>query len=841
MPNDPLEHLDTDEDGIGNNADTDDDGDGVSDDEDVAPLDASVAGFFVSGRVTIDGEITLDSDTNNPSNPFFKNNVDGNYDPNTEIAQEIDNPASVHGYVNKPGAGLPGTTFESGDEDDFFVVNALAGQRFNLSIGDYQQGDLDFYLWNEDLQIVASSEGIGPQETITVPEDGTYYLNVYAWSGASNYIVDSEFTNLPSSSSPLRFGEVIVTLKSANAESVEVLREKVTDLAERYGVTIQSKGTASIQLLKSTSDSKQLMHTLSHPKLKSLTSAELVNNSLTSHLVKLLHADPNVQTAQPNYMYFPTATTNDPLLADMWHLDQIKVARAWDVTFGDPGVIVAVIDSGVLKEHPELSENSSSGYDFISWPENSDGDGIDPDPEDAMPPIDRCDGGTFYHGAHVAGTVAAAGNNGEGIAGVAFDVSLMHLRALDGGCGGSTYDIAQAVRYAIGVENDSGHVPDNPADIINMSLGGGPQDDYMQRTLSEAASRGIILVGSSGNSGNSSVSFPARYDSVLAVGATNREGQVTGYSNKGPNLALVAPGGGMSGGVWSLHKDEMGYSYTQGQGTSMAAPHAAGVFALMKSVHPNLNHQRLKTYLEFELITDNIGISGFDAESGWGLINADKALDVAMADADGSLRLPARIVLSSSQIYLGENLTDVDITVTNPGELALEVTQVEVESLVPPVTSAWLEVTENHETDATDTPGFVGNWRFVVDRAGLPTGFHVATIVFSAIDEEGQQLSRSLKLILKVAKDAAGGNVGLVNVQLINSDNNETLWSTASTASDAYEFRLGVTEGGDYRIEVSSDVDNGGFICGVGDFCGALEATLLTPRSDLNIAIDGPR
>ena len=89
MPNDPLEHLDTDEDGIGNNADTDDDGDGVSDDEDVALLDASVAGFFVSGRVTIDGEITLDSDINNSSNPFFKNNVDGNYDPNTEIAQKL--------------------------------------------------------------------------------------------------------------------------------------------------------------------------------------------------------------------------------------------------------------------------------------------------------------------------------------------------------------------------------------------------------------------------------------------------------------------------------------------------------------------------------------------------------------------------------------------------------------------------------------------------------------------------------------------------------------------------------------------------------------------------------
>ena len=88
----------------------------------------------------------------------------------------------------------------------------------------------------------------------------------------------------------------------------------------------------------------------------------------------------------------------------------------------------------MLKEHPELSENSSSGYDFISWPENSDGDGIDPDPEDAMPQSIAVTAG-LYHGAHVAGTVAAAGNNGEGIAGVAFDVSLMHLRALDGGCG----------------------------------------------------------------------------------------------------------------------------------------------------------------------------------------------------------------------------------------------------------------------------------------------------------------------------------------------------------------------------------------------------------------------
>ena len=91
-----------------------------------------------------------------------------------------------------------------------------------------------------------------------------------------------------------------------------------------------------------------------------------------------------------------------------------------------------------------------------------------------------------------------------------------------------------------------------------------------------------------------------------------------------------------------LHKDEMGYSYTQGQGTSMAAPHAAGVFALMKSVHPN-SSSTTQNLFKFELITDNIGISGFDAESGWGLINADKALDVAMADADGSLRLPRKL------------------------------------------------------------------------------------------------------------------------------------------------------------------------------------------------------
>ena len=129
FPVTPEEQLDTDGDGVGNNADPDDDGDGVTDEDDTAPLDPDISGFFVSGQLSVNPDVVLDSDTNNENNAFARNNVVGNFSPDAVTAQPISSPFILHGYVNKPRAGAAGPLFTEGDDDDFFVVDALAGQR----------------------------------------------------------------------------------------------------------------------------------------------------------------------------------------------------------------------------------------------------------------------------------------------------------------------------------------------------------------------------------------------------------------------------------------------------------------------------------------------------------------------------------------------------------------------------------------------------------------------------------------------------------------------------------------------------------------------------------------
>ena len=553
------------------------------------------------------------------------------------------------------------------------------------------------------------------------------------------------------------------------------------------------------------------------------------------HMIKRLLADPLIEKAQPNFLYYPMATTNDPLLPEMWHLNQIDVFQAWDNTTGASSVVIAVIDSGVLAEHPDLQGKVGKGYDFISWSSNTDGDGIDADPEDTMPLVDQCEGGeTFYHGAHVAGTIAAVGNNAEGIVGVAYDADLMHLRALDGSCGGTSYDIAQSLLYAIGAPNDSGTLPDAPADIINMSLGGGGRDDYFESVINDARDRGVIVVASSGNSGDAVVGYPARYTNVFAVGSTGEDGLVPSYSNTGEDLSVVAPGGGGGGSVLSLHKDGSGYTYTPGQGTSMAAPHASGVFALMKSVHQGLTPERLETLISFGLITDDLSEPGFDNQSGWGLINANKAVQTALDDANGTLRLPARLVLSVHRAYLDVNTSSVSVAITNPGEVSVTEPTVTAVDSASGFTPGWLQIAKTTSGAGT---GDVGAWSISVDRTGLSGGIYESEVQFEALDDEGMPVTASLTLRMRAAKQGVG-DIGHVDVDLRDSASGLIVWSATADPGQGYRYKLGVEVSGDYEILVSTDVDNANNGCGSGDFCGLTSLSLSGPVSEIEVPLE---
>lgn len=354
-----------------------------------------------------------------------------------------------------------------------------------------------------------------------------------------------------------------------------------------------------------------------------LSLAEPVDAATAERLAAALEAYPNVAYAEPDYRVFPLLTPDDSYFAQQWSLLAptashygINATTAWQLTTGDPNLTIAVIDTGVLFDHPDLAGRLWPGYDFVSDTQYSaDGDGRDPDPTDPGDwTNDTACGLTWvgrnssWHGTHVAGIIGAAGDNGLGIAGVNWRSHILPVRVL-GRCGGSSSDIFDAVRWAAGLSIPG--VPDNthPARVINLSLGGvhACTAGY-QSAVDDVRAAGAVIVAAAGNSGEDTAAVtPANCAGVIAVGATDALGNLADYSNYGATLAVSAPGGEMAGpidpgGVLSTYNSgaqvvgTMTYGYLQG--TSMAAPHVAGVASLVLAEDPTLTPDQVASILE---------------------------------------------------------------------------------------------------------------------------------------------------------------------------------------------------------------------------------------------------
>ncbi len=347
----------------------------------------------------------------------------------------------------------------------------------------------------------------------------------------------------------------------------------------------------------------------------------------------------------------PTPTTasfdpNDPLWTLQWDLrdrgtsDGRSAGGAGFETFwkrqgtaGSRSVVVAVVDTGLQMSHPDIagSPNIMPGWDMVSDPRmGNDGDGRDSDAND---PGDMCDptkpnAADSFHGTHVAGTVGAAGtNNGAGVAGGAWNVRIVPVRAL-GKCGGRLSDINDAIRWAAGIIPAEG--PDNsevwnenPADVINLSIGLlGSCPASLQDAIDSATEHGAIVVSAAGNARMStSLYAPAGCRGVVTVAASDARGQLTPYSNYGPEVSLLAPGGdltrddngdGKPDGVLSTKAATNCYDPVTGesvencfyafeQGTSMAAPHVSAALALLKARSPTANKDELVATLQSAL------------------------------------------------------------------------------------------------------------------------------------------------------------------------------------------------------------------------------------------------
>ena len=361
----------------------------------------------------------------------------------------------------------------------------------------------------------------------------------------------------------------------------------------------------------------------------------------------------DVEYAEPDTRVYTQLLPNDNRFAEQWSLREAVVAKgganvldAWDLTQGDPNLVMAVIDSGVLP-HSDFGGRLIAGFDFISDAfVANDGNGRDAnatDPGDWLTASEARNLGqssasnSSFHGTHVAGILGAAGNNAFGTAGINWKSKILPVRAIGKG-GGRTSDIADGIVWAAGIGVPG--VPNNPtpARVINLSLGGsGACPRTTQDAINAAAARGAVVVVAAGNENvNASQSNPANCQGVITVAAVGRDGQRASYSNFGSAITLAAPGGGDGQSILSLgdsgRQSPIGDNiYVGKQGTSMATPVVAGVVSLMLSVNPALTAAQVKSILVSTARPFPVG-TGRDCSTtqcGAGIVNAGSAVKAA--------------------------------------------------------------------------------------------------------------------------------------------------------------------------------------------------------------------
>ncbi len=414
---------------------------------------------------------------------------------------------------------------------------------------------------------------------------------------------------------------------SAAATSVGVIFKLRADGA---GATISKLSTGSDRtqaMAKRTGLNMNLRREISSALLASTIE---LGDSSADQVLERLRADPAVEFAVPDHRRFAQAVPNDPLFAGQWYLQSTEVSAvnavgAWDLETGRPGVVVAVLDTGVLYDHPDLGRGDANGkllpgFDFVTVAATAnDGDSRDADPSDPGDWVNDADRtnvamsncvvtGSSWHGTRVAGMIGALSNNSVGITGIAWNSYILPVRVL-GKCGGVDSDILAAMRWAGGLSTPGVPTNPTPARILNMSLGSTGACEQSYRTvIDELEARKVLVVISAGNEGTM-VSSPADCPGVAAVAALRHAGSKVGFSNLGPEVTLGAPGGNcvnINGGpcLYSLDTTSnigstvpAGYIYTDQQnsnlGTSFSAPIVSGIAALMLSRNGNLTTAQL--------------------------------------------------------------------------------------------------------------------------------------------------------------------------------------------------------------------------------------------------------
>ena len=375
-----------------------------------------------------------------------------------------------------------------------------------------------------------------------------------------------------------------------------------------------------------------------------------------------------VQVSKNSLFYALSTTPNDPSYPVQWNYPVMNLPQAWDYTVGSRSVVVAVIDSGFSTSHPDLSGIFESGYNFID--SNT----------DVSEPLESEDS----HGTHVVGTIAALTNNALGVSGVTW-----------GGLGITLIPI-RGIKDAAALMNSLIYAVDHGAKIINMSLGGAVDSPAVHDAVKYAARNGVVMVAASGNNGDGNILYPARYPETIAVGAIwEDEGtiKISPYSCYGSELDVVAPGGYMRSGtdpngIYSTGWTPSGNTYMYMQGTSMATPHVTGLVALLMGAGLT-DPDDIRNVLHNTAI--DLGSPGRDDDYGWGLVDAEAALD--------SIASPQEFKVFLRNPSTGTNIASTNLSDSGAYHFSdVSSTQVKI--------FAWRDMDESGTIDTGDLLGY---------------------------------------------------------------------------------------------------------------------------------------
>lgn len=535
----------------------------------------------------------------------------------------------------------------------------------------------------------------------------------------------------------------------------------------------------------------------------------------TRSVLERLKADPAVRYTELNAIAQAQVVPTDLFFTAgfQWNLRAIGLPAAWELTTGSPEVVVAVLDSGISKGHPELAPLLLPGYDFVSnLIDAGDLNGIDPDPEE--PAFSQ----TKFHGTHVAGTIAAASNNRKGVAGVAWNVRLMPIRVINVFDKVNNDDLINGMLYAAGLPNTSNTIPTRPAQIINMSLGGKGLCSLLpdiQNVIDVIRAQGISIVVAAGNEAEfdpstgltNPITIPASCRGVMAVGAVTSQLEHASYSTHHPYVFIAAPGGTIRRtpieGILSTIKVS-GNNTPQYQfldGTSMAAPHVAGVIALMRSVNPSLTPDAIEQILK-ETARDDSHFPGKDEFFGYGVVRANLAVAAAAGTPPPSVPIP---YAQPSLVIFDSASGTKDVSVSNQGLGTLHLTDLRVSD----ASASWLAAELLNDNAI----------RITVNGTGLTADSYLGVIAANSNGGGLLFVPVVMRLPFQGLPDLGQITVVLEGLDLATGQPVKRTTTTDRTQGFAYSFPS--VEPGQYLVLAGSDKDgNGQFGDGVDETIG---------------------